>query len=573
MKGTRRKLMNLSLAALLIALTATGCSKSSTSEGASNGGSGSEAPASGSGEPSAGTDDKSPITFTMFGGAVNPNYENMQSPVGKKITEETGVTLKIEYAVGESKQKISLMAASGEYPDLIFSHGNENILVEAGALIDLTDLIDKYGPNIKKLYGDYLKRLRWSSEDPSIYTLGSFGVNDERWEPNTGFELQHAVVKELGYPKLETLQDFENAIKAYKDKHPTVDGQPTIGLSVLADDWRYKISVTNPALFSTGAPDDGEFYVDPKTRKTAYHYTRPEEKEYFRWLNHMNDIGLLDKESFVQKYDQYVTKISSGRVLALADAKWEYRDAEKTLRQDKPERMYGMYPLTLQPGVKYADFQTGGYSAGMGIGISKSCKDPVRAIKFLDWMASEEAQILNHWGIEGVNYKLENGKRVIPPEELQKAVNDPQYAKKTGIGVYLYPFPEYGRGVTDSTGQTYSTETKEKITASYSDIEKEVLSGYGAEMWMDLYPGKDEFPVKPWGDAWQISIPQSSEAYVISQKTEDIVKKKIPEAILSKPDQFDKVWEEFLKELEAAGVHKMEQEFDKLLQERIELWS
>ncbi len=72
----------------------------------------------------------------------------------------TGVTLKPDFPVGDPKQKISLMAASDEYPDLIFASNNANIIVDAGGLIDLAPLIDKYGPNIKKLYGDYLKRLR-----------------------------------------------------------------------------------------------------------------------------------------------------------------------------------------------------------------------------------------------------------------------------------------------------------------------------------------------------------------------------------------------------------------------------
>lgn len=72
-------------------------------------------------------------------------------------------------------------------------------------------------------------------------------------------------------------------------------------------------------MLSTGAPDNGEWYIDPYTQKAQFHITRPKEKEYFRWLNHMNAIGLLDKESFVQKEDQYLAKISSGRVLGLSD--------------------------------------------------------------------------------------------------------------------------------------------------------------------------------------------------------------------------------------------------------------
>ena len=92
------------------------------------------------------------------------------------------------------------------------------------------------------------------------------------------------------------------------------------------------ISVTNPAFSTTGGSDDGEYFVNQDTNEVTYHFRRPEEKEYFRWLNHMNDIGLLDKESFVQKYDQYKAKVATGRVLGLIDQDWDYNDAQQALK-------------------------------------------------------------------------------------------------------------------------------------------------------------------------------------------------------------------------------------------------
>src|SRR5690554_143612 len=264
------------------------------------------------------------ITYTMFSCDINSQYENMESLVGRKITELTGVRLQMEYPVGDVQQKIALMIASGDYPDLIYFKATEGAkLIQAGALLKLDLYIEKYGENIKKLYGEYLNRLRFSLQDPHIYGLGSMGVGGKEFDPSVGFQLQHAVVMELGYPRLKTLKDLEKALLTYIQKYPVIDGQETIGLSLLADDWRFMISVTNPAFYATGAPDDGEYYIDPKTYQAVLHHTRPEEKEYFRWLNHMNHIGLLDPESFVQKYDQYLVKIASGRVLALADAKWQ----------------------------------------------------------------------------------------------------------------------------------------------------------------------------------------------------------------------------------------------------------
>ncbi|MGO4276473.1 extracellular solute-binding protein, partial [Paenibacillus sp. TAF58] len=174
-----------------------------------------------------------PITLTMFSADPNADWDDMQSGVGKKIKEKTGVTLKEEFPVGASDQKIALMASSGEYPDLISGKGDVQKLIDAGAMVDLAPLIDKYGPNIKKVYGDYFKRLRYSNDDHAIYVLPTAGVNQKYFDAGGGFELQHQVLKELGYPKIKTVQDYENALKAYKEKHPTMDGKPTVGLSLL----------------------------------------------------------------------------------------------------------------------------------------------------------------------------------------------------------------------------------------------------------------------------------------------------------------------------------------------------
>lgn len=523
----------------------------------------------------AGEEEDKIVTYTMFSADINPQYENMESPVGRKITELTGVRLQIEYPVGDVQQKIALMIASGDYPDLIYFKATEGAkLIQAGALLKLDLYIEKYGENIKKLYGEYLNRLRFSLQDPHIYGLGSMGVGGKEFDPSVGFQLQHAVVMELGYPRLKTLKDLEKALLTYIQKYPVIDGQETIGLSLLADDWRFLISVTNPAFYATGAPDDGEYYIDPKTYQAVLHHTRPEEKEYFRWLNHMNHIGLLDPESFVQKYDQYLAKIASGRVLALADAKWQYSQGEQALRQDgKEERMYGLYPLVLDEKYKFAAFHPTGYQGGYGVGITVKCRDPVGAFKFLDWMASDEAQILNNWGIEGLHYQIVDGKRVIPPEEWEKRKTDPYYPKKTGIGVYAYPFPQYGDGVKDPTGQYYTPNFPENIIAGYTETERKVLAAYGARMWKDLFPPEEEFAVSPWGVGWKITVPDDPEYMVPWQKIQEIIRKRIPEAILAPPEDFDKVWDRFLAELDAAGLKKCEEIFTRCVQDTIKLWN
>ncbi len=520
--------------------------------------------------------EKTPITFTYWSADTTAGQmdDGNKSPVSKKIAELSGVTVDKEFAVGDPREMLAIMAASGEYPDFIYALEYSNIIVDAGGFIQLDELIEEYGPNIKKLYGDDLAHLKYSETDPHIYFLGLPNVGRVRYEPEAGFELQHAVLKELGYPKMETLQEFENAIKAYKDKYPQIDGKPTIGLSLLADDWRIKITVTNPAVFATGGPDDGEWYYDSETGKAMLHLTRPEEKEYFRWLNHMNEIGLLDPESFVQKYDQYQAKIAEGRVLALADSNWEYVDAETALvSAGKAERGYAMLPLVLDSSYKYADFRKTGYSGGYGIGITSSCKDPVAAIKFLDWMCSDEAQILARWGIEGEHYDIVDGERFFNEETFQSWKNDVDFATKTGIGIYSWPWPGYGDGAVDANGKNYGPIYKQNIIDTYSDAAKETLAAYGAEIWKDLYPGESEFEESQYGTLWEINIPTDTDAAIIMQKYDEITAKRIPAAVLAKPEEFDALWDQYLAELESAGIDQLEKEFNELIQGRLRLWN
>lgn len=539
-----------------------------------NGASASAPAASGA---TASAEDLSPLKMSLYSEDPNPNWANMQDDVGKAITAKTGITLDAEFAVGDPVQKSALIAASGEYPDLISAKADISKFVDAGAVLDLTELIDKYAPNIKKVFEGQMSRLKYSEDDPAIYVIPSYSqVNQQYFNAGGGFELQHRVVKELGYPQIKTVADYEKAIKDYLALHPKDEnGNPNIGLSLNADDWHMFISVTNPAFLTTGGADDGEFNIDVDTQKVTYHFRRPEEKEYFRWLNHMNAEGLLDPESFVQKYDQYKAKIATGRVLGLIDQDWDYGDGEKALKAEgKFEYGYGHYPVTLTDEYKEASFWPTGFMAGNGIAISKDNPDPVRAIKFLDYLASDEGQVLVNWGIEGKQYNVVDGKRVIPEDVNNRKINDAaNFQKETGIGSYTLFSARYGDGVKDPSGNYYTTNFPEQIVASFNDVEKETLAAYGATTWRDLFPKEEEFKVRPWGASWNIPIPSDSEAVVIEKKLQDITWKRIPQAILAKPADFDKIWDEYQQELMKANVEKAEKIREEIVKARVKLWN
>ncbi|MBC8078708.1 MAG: hypothetical protein H7X86_00045 [Gorillibacterium sp.] len=124
----------------------------------------------------------------------------------------------------------------------------------------------------------------------------------------------------------------------------------------------------------------------------------------------------------------------------------------------------------------------------------------------------------------------------------------------------------------DPTGNTYTTSFKSQIVAGYSEEDKATLSKYGAETYIDLWHKSTEFPVKAWGAAWNIPKETGSELDILTTKMEEIMKKRVPQAILAKPADFDGIWDAFMKDLDKAGVQKMNQQYSELVKARVELW-
>lgn len=518
--------------------------------------------------------DKSPITLTFYNCDSSTDMP-FDDDVAKKITELTGVTLKITHPVSSGDQQaIPLMIASGEYPDLIYAKSDTGKLIDAGGIIKLDDYIEKQGKNLKALYGDNLKKLRYSVQDPSIYTVGTDRVVTQAWDPDGSMQLQNAVLKELGYPKIKTIYDYEKAIKDYIAKHPEINGKKTIGMSMMASDWRWVCTVGNTASNVIGLPDDGQFKVDEDTKKATYKFQLPEIKEYFKWLNHMYAEGLLDPESFTQKEDAFRAKLTQGNVLGTTEPKWDYSMTTQALRgAGMEERTFATLPVTTNEKYKDQSLKDYGYAGGRGISITSSCKDKDRAFQFLDWLASDEAQVLLNWGIEGKHYTVENGKRVLKPEIQKQMTTDKDFSKKTGVGLYVYPLPERGDGEKDPTGNTYTTNSIDQYIANYSAAEKETLAAYGVKSWPELFPKREELSKSNHGKAWQYVVASDSDIAIIQKKADDYIQKSVTQAIIGKEADFDAAWDKIQVDLKEMGIDKVNEGMSKLTQDTMKLWS
>lgn len=563
----KRKVVSLMLVSAMVAGMLAGCgSDSGSSKGGSSTETGSAAEASSSGETADDADDKSPITFEYFNAdGKNGNWDN---PVAKAITEATGVTLDVSYPVasqGDAKEDVALMIANDEYPDMIYAKGSATDLYQAGALIDMTDLIEKYGPNIKKMYGAEMEKLKWSQDDPGIYQLSYAGVNQKTLTTGGSCQIQWAALKENDYKYPKTLDEYEKMIKSYLAAHPkTEDGLDMIGITMSASDWHWMITLGNPAgLIADASPDNGQWIIDDEYN-VHYKHVTDEEKEYFKWLCRMYNEGILDPNFATQTDDDYIAKVASGRVVAITDAEWHYSQCEATLVADgKVDQTYVGLPVTLREDQVEKALMYQGTTVGWGIGITKSCEDPVRAIKFLDYLCSDEGQILYHWGIEGENYFLDdNGQPYRTDEEVAKAQSDPDYAKNTGIDNYT-GFPIYGTGSYSEDGFPYTPTTKESVIANYNTAEKEGCEAMGFEMLTDMFAQPEEFDLLPYSALWAYQQPQElAEKQTI---LDEIAWPGLVKCVTGTEDEFDGNWESMVQELTDNGLADAEEAMTEFL--------
>lgn len=559
------------LAALLTGLLSvsfvlTGCGGSdSSSSSTSTSGS-----ATATGSASAEKLDPIEISFFISDPGQAPTPDNK---IYKKIKEELGVTCNFEFLVGDKNQKIGVMIAGGEYPDVI-TLGSDTVskFTGAGALVPLEDIIEKDAPNLKKHFDPYKNKVK-DVTDGHFYVMPGYGVfyNDFSINVNEGpaFFMQKAVLKDAGYPKVKTLDQYFDLIEKYKAKNPTIDGQPTIGFEVLSEGWR-DFCLKNPPQHLIGHPNDGGVVVDDKTNTAEFFWDKDYAKRYYKKLNDINAKGLLDPESFTMNYDQYIAKLSSGRVLGMFDQHWNFSNAELTLKtQKKFERTYAPLPVVFDEGTQDYYMDRPVLNVNTGYAITKSAKDPARIVKFFDALLTEKWQKILGWGIEGEDYKVDDKGMFYMTPEQRVHYNDQTWRLGNMAHTLWYYAPKMEGTFTDGNATGPGGQPKEYFD-SLSDYDKEFLKAYGYDQQSDFFSPAPENRVSY--PAWQVDLVDGSPAAMANTKVGDIATKYLPKAILAKPDKFDSVWDEYVNQLHKEDIKAYVDRINDQLKWRAENW-
>lgn len=548
----RNKLLNVCLAVLFMLV---GCSKEATPATSTTDGSESQA-----------------VTFTYYHFAPgNRDILASETTIGKELQKQTGVDWKLEYLVGDSSTKAGVMIASGDYPDIISSSGEMDKLLGAGAYIPLDDLIEKHGPNIKRVYGPYFDKMR--QKDGAIYTLPyTANMGEYIGSPNISggaFWIQRAVLKAFDYPKITTLDEYFDLIKRYKEKYPKVDGLDTIGFVSLAGVTNNFFTLQNPAMHLAGYPNDGSVIVDMNTHDAKLVAGTDYQKRWIQKLNEIHAQGLLDPESFTMNKDQYLAKLTSGRVLGYFNYEWQVGDANKNLLSAGiDDKRYAPLPIVFDKGIKDQYIDPPGFVNNYGIGISVKAKDPVRIIQYFDTLLKEENQVLVQWGIRDQTYSVdENGRYYYKNDEQRRYHDDPELRRTFGFSYFGAYWPRYGDNSTLTDGNAYNPGNQpEAASFSYTEGDIKLLDAYGVNTFSELFAKPEE---RPWFPAWSIELAQGSPEQIFITRSDDLQMKYLPKLIMESTSNFEKIWLEYTNELNKLDKITYEETINQVVKDRI----
>ncbi len=512
--------------------------------------------------------------FTAFF-AVPGTEINDDNEIQQKIAEITGAKCKETWLTGQTAEEaVGTMIAGGEYPDFIDGGDGMAQLYDAGALVALDDYIDDY-PNIK----EYLTDQEWDKlrqEDGHIYWINQFqniyGEEKATTHNDEAFWIQTRVLEWAGYPEVKTMDQYFDLIEAYQEANPTMeDGTENIPYTILCEDWRY-FCLENAPQFLDGYPNDGSVIVDPEELKVIDYNTTPTAVKYFQKLNEEYHKGIVDPESFTQTYDEYIAKLSTGRVLGMIDQWWNFaynvNDSLKQQGLDEQGCDYVPLPITIEEGIQNQWHCSGSVlNVSSGLAITTSCEDVEGALQFIDDLLSQEVHDLRYWGVEGEDYEVDENGLFYRTEEQRLEASDTAY-KASHLCTYSY-FPQYSGTSRDGINAMQPQYQPTEFFDGLSDDVKKCFEAYGAETYVDML-GTSEAP-GPWYPMYSYSnnMTTSTPGGMALTKMGEIKHEYLPKVVMA--EDFDAAWDEYMEAYEScdpqAFLDEMQEELDRRMEE------
>lgn len=365
--------------------------------------------------PMALAENKEPVTLTIFFDHTWIPTDDFTGIIPEEITKATGVTLDVTFPVDSNQ--LGVLAASGDLPDLVYTQNMIYRMSDENLCYSIEDLIAQY--NVEwDISAKQLGIGRGLSTDGKAYTILNHVSTKADWEGSTAAPM----VPSLSY-RADLLKKAGLSLENVDD----LDGLYEVMLAV-KEAYPEKITMNmeqfwNIACFRVLLGMDNYDFLEQEDGSYKHYVKDARWEEIMMFLNKCYRSGFMstDDDFFVPgskaiSADMYVfsTGCTQNAITSRnVDAKAVEPEAE----------VYEMVPWSTASYV-VSDF---GWS---GLFITKSCKNPEAAIKFMAWMFTPEAQALTQMGRPGVDYTLDAEGKPIFSDEWKAAMENGTHDKK-----------------------------------------------------------------------------------------------------------------------------------------------
>ncbi len=350
------------------------------------------------------------ITLTAFATAGPYTKGDFNELAMWKVMEElTNIRFEFDAAPsGQSAEKLGLLFASNNLPDVIFKTGisNNDVVKYAadGQLQPIGDLLPEYAPNFSKLLEEspeiYKAIVQADGQIygfPYIVTAAPSTIS-----PKLFYNKEFAEQK--GFEPAETLDDLVEQMRAFKDSDwngngiadelpLAVDGGINKAINAFAGTFGIRTRGSSSADWDVD--EEGNLRFVP----TCDGY-----KELLMFLHDIYDEGLLDQQCFTADIPYFQAAAAENRVYF----GFVHNTTYMTTYSDSFIGLPG--PLTRNEGdEKHWSGQSLTVTNGNTF-ITSKCPCPEKVVSYFDYFYSNEGLNLFFLGIEGETYELdENG--------------------------------------------------------------------------------------------------------------------------------------------------------------------
>lgn len=542
--------------AVMMFFTLFGCGSSTSGNNATT-----AAVSTASAETTAAPAAPEPVTLTLFLNAVNIASSGVQTDsVAKEIEKKTGITIDVTKVEGDAyKTKLGALLASGDLPDIFFvpSQQEQTLINNSNSAYDITELVKTNGKDMtanSAINGALEYSKKYLGNGKLIYIPTMDGDGPPPTWPVVAPGIRWDLYKQLGYPEVKSWDDLLNVLAEMQKKFPTApNGKKAYGVSFFTDwgDWPIALTEAWYGIASVGhglsvdITDMTKLLPDISDKNSAYFKAA-------KFYNKANQLGILDPEAVIQKYDQCLAKAAAGQ------SYFHLPGWDRDCYQGKPGEGFAAIPLIENGKFVSGVTSTKGY---WNYAISANTKNPDRAVDFFNYLSTVEGSKTTQNGVKGITWDVVNGVEQFKPDIEAKVLKGLDPAGKIETTVDLYHqfcmlSPNY---IDPATGNYIYIPNSPDFIAKQSAsnlVLQDFMSHFGFKT-----PGEPWFKVQvtTYDAAIVNALPTlPSDLKVIEDKVNNYKNINIYKVILSKNDaEFAAAVDKFIKDINDMGYQKV----------------